>query len=77
MAGRYIEEEEQLGLFDMDAENLGIRPINTSGGVECPRCGCTHREVDKTVPVHNGVRRYTHCANCGRRFSTIERIGSY
>lgn len=78
MAGRQIEDEEQQGLFEFsDAETLRIRPMNTRGGVECPQCGCTHREVDKTVPVQNGVRRYAHCAHCGRKFSTIERLGSY
>jgi len=71
-------EERQEELFDMDAARaLGIKTYAGAGGVECPQCGCTEREVEKTVRIKNAVRRYSHCAFCGKKITTIERHGAY
>lgn len=71
-------DEKQEELFDSDAARaLGIKINPSGGGMECPQCGCTEREVEKTVRIKNGIRRYSHCAFCGKKFTTIERHGAY
>ena len=45
------------------------------GGLECPRCGCGHFEVLRTLPVAEGIRRYRACRHCGRHLVTTEQIG--
>jgi transcriptional repressor NrdR len=43
--------------------------------MKCPSCGSTSTHVIDTVREPNGgIRRRRECKECGKRFSTVERI---
>lgn len=44
-----------------------------AAGVPCPRCGSCRRRVLYTRGGPNCVRRHCACAECGRRYRTVER----
>ena len=45
-------------------------------GLRCPRCGCGHFRVVYTRPTRDGrIMRRRQCRPCGRRVTTIERLG--
>jgi transcriptional regulator NrdR family protein len=56
---------------------MSIAPQDASDkpkGIECPRCGCRHFDVDKTRPAVLAVRRKRSCRNCGKVVWTKETI---
>lgn len=57
----------------MDDRETFQLPGMDAAGIECPRCGCTHFEVVRTIRGDDEVRRQRQCRHCGRRMTTIER----
>jgi len=49
----------------------------TSGyGIGCPKCGCKHSLATHTRDATKGTKyRRRVCRNCGRVYSTYEKIG--
>lgn len=43
-------------------------------GLECPKCGCRHFEVVKTIRQAKRIVRRRECRHCGRRVTTSEKI---
>lgn len=41
-------------------------------GLECPRCGCRHFEVYRTIPREDVIIRERICRHCGRKMRTSE-----
>jgi len=66
------EEEVKTGA-EMAAEADAAR-AEATGGIECPKCGCRHLHIYKTVPKGTLVKRRRQCRNCGHRLGTTERI---
>lgn len=50
----------------------------TTGGLQCPKCGCNHFEVYKTIRGESAKFRYKACRHCGHKILTstlaVERI---
>jgi transcriptional repressor NrdR len=42
--------------------------------MQCPYCASEENKVIDTREADNSIRRRRHCANCGKRFTTYERI---
>ena len=47
--------------------------------MKCPYCGCDDMRVMDSRPAEDGssIRRRRECTNCGKRFSTYERIENF
>lgn len=57
----------------MDDRETFRLPGEGDAGIECPKCGCTHFEVIRTIRGDDEIRRQRACRTCGRRVTTIER----
>ena len=42
--------------------------------MRCPYCGSSDSKVTDSRNVENGIRRRRECQDCGRRFTTYERV---
>ena len=43
-------------------------------GVACPKCGCRHLEVVRTINHESLIERKRQCRHCRRQFTTYERL---
>lgn len=50
-------------------------PAPEQPGLECPKCGCRHFYVVRTMQTARSIRRYRECRYCGRRVVTTEQLG--
>ena len=46
----------------------------TTGGIECRKCGCRHFETARTVRLPGQIRRERVCRHCGHRVFTVETV---
>jgi DNA-directed RNA polymerase subunit RPC12/RpoP len=51
-------------------EEMAAESANPRGGLECPKCGCKHFEIYKTIQGQSVKFRYKACRHCGHKVLT-------